>query len=197
MRLAQRKRAMPLLRILQQVREQVPDDVPLRAVIVGDGPQRNAMANFLAKTGLDDWVELPGRLERAQVADVLAGSHIFLAPATLESFGIAALEARCAGLPVIAMRVSGVGEFVHDGEEGLLVDSDDEMAEAATRLVLDAELRRRIRTHNCLTPTVLGWDHAVQRAVRPLPTARCRVAAALARPGRGRVVAAHTSQRAS
>jgi glycosyltransferase involved in cell wall biosynthesis len=41
---------------------------------------------------------------------------LFLAPATLESFGIAALEARCSGLPVLARGASGAGAFVVEGQ---------------------------------------------------------------------------------
>ena len=45
------------------------------------------------------------------------GAHVSLA--TMESFGIAALEARAAGLPVVALRRGGVREFVEDGVDGL------------------------------------------------------------------------------
>jgi glycosyltransferase involved in cell wall biosynthesis len=84
-----------------------------------------------------------------------------MAPARLESFGIAALEARCAGLPVVAMTAGGVGEFVSDGREGLLVRDDAEMARAISRLATDTLLRRRIRTHNATTTTSLDWPHTL------------------------------------
>lgn len=164
MRLAHRKRALPYLRILAGIRARVPAQIPLRAVIVGDGPQRAKVERLAARLGLD-WVEIVGRLDRRDVASVLTNSHLFLAPSTMESFGIAALEARCAGLPVVAMRVGGVGEFVRDGREGVLVDSDDEMAAATTALVLDDNRRRDLRAHNCSVGTELDWPHAVERAL--------------------------------
>ena len=160
-RLARRKRVLPLLRGLAEVRRQVPDDVALRALIVGDGPQLAAATRLRKRLGLSSWVELTGRLDRAAVDDQLAAAHVFLAPARLESFGIAALEARCAGLPVVAMTAGGVGEFVSDGREGLLVEDDAAMARAISRLATDTLLRRRIRTHNATTTTTLDWPHTL------------------------------------
>lgn len=162
MRLAHRKRALPLVRILAEVRARLPEQLPVRAVVAGDGPQRDRVERYAASLGVD--LELRGRLDRGQVAHLLAQSHVFLAPATMESFGIAALEARTAGLPVVAMRVGGVGEFVTHEREGLLVGSDAAMAGAVARLVTDTELRQRIRRHNCLNPTNLEWGESVRRA---------------------------------
>ena len=68
---------------------------------------------------------------------MLGRAHVFVAPADLESFGIAALEARCAGLPVVAKSSGGVREFVRDGVEGLLCDTDEDMVQALVRLGSD------------------------------------------------------------
>lgn len=78
---------------------------------------------------------MTGRLDRTAIAGHLAAAPVFLAPATLASFGIAALEARSVGVPVVAMRAGDVGDFVRDGVEGLLVDSDSEMASASAGLL--------------------------------------------------------------
>lgn len=163
MRIAARKRALPLIGVLEQVRRQVDRDTEVRAVVVGDGPQLGAVRRRVRDEGMEDWVQLPGRLSRPQVAAQLEQAHLFLAPAHLESFGIAALEARCAGVPVVAMRGSGVAEFVLDGVEGRLVDSDREMADVAAELLADPEKLAQMRAHNLSTPTGLGWEHAVRR----------------------------------
>ena len=52
-------------------------------------------------------MRLAGRVDRAELTEIYRRADLFLAPAYLESFGIAALEARCAGLPVVAMRAPG------------------------------------------------------------------------------------------
>ena len=106
-------------------------------------------------------VELVGRRTRDEIRTAFARADVFVAPANLESFGIAALEARCAGLPVVAMARTGIREFVANGREGLLAQSDRDMVEQLLRLIRDPELRQRIATHNRdggrPTSTGPGW----------------------------------------
>lgn len=163
MRLAPRKRPMPLLRILRQVREAVPPDVRIRATVVGGGPQQAAMERWSARHGMTDWVRLTGRLERNALREIFRRADVFVAPARLESFGIAALEARTAGLPVVAMAQAGIREFVRPEVEGLLADDDAGMAAAVTRLVVDAPLRRRIAAHNHAVLPDMTWPNVLER----------------------------------
>jgi glycosyltransferase involved in cell wall biosynthesis len=111
------------------------------------------------------WVELPGRLGAAALRDLYARADVYAAPAVLEAFGIATLEARTAGLPVVARAGTGVEEFVTDSREGLLAASDHEFAAALRRLVTDPGLRARIAAHNRNVPPAVGWDEVVARSV--------------------------------
>jgi glycosyltransferase involved in cell wall biosynthesis len=184
MRLSRRKRPMPLLHILRKLRERVPSSVDLRAVVVGDGPLRERMLSYLRMHEMDDWVRLPGRLERPDIRRVFSFSDLYVAPAELESFGIAALEARSAGLPVVASRHGGVGEFISDGDEGFLTGSDREMVQALTTLVLDRRTREAISTHNRLVAPSVNWPIVLERA-EVLYAAAQRRAAAYAAVRRG------------
>lgn len=161
MRLAQRKRAVPLVKILERVRAQVPAHVRVRAVVVGDGPQRGAVERALARRGMDGWVHLAGRLDREQIRALYLQADVYLAPATLESFGLAALEARCAGLPVVAMRCGGVVEFVQEGVDGFLVGDDAEMAAVTARLLRTPAELEAVRAHNTATAPSMTWDRVV------------------------------------
>src|SRR5690606_33489219 len=147
-RLAPRKQPVGLLRILEKARARVPAAIPLRATVVGDGPARPAMERYLARRGMTGWVSLPGRCSRERIAKVLESADVFIAPAPRESFGIAALEARTAGLPVVARSQSGVADFVEHGTEGLLGRDSGALAEAVARLCEDRGLRERITRHN-------------------------------------------------
>jgi glycosyltransferase involved in cell wall biosynthesis len=162
MRLALRKRPLPLLRMLRRARRALPAGIDLRAVIVGDGRQRAAMERYLRRHRMD-WVELPGRLPRSGIRSVFERADLFVAPATLESFGIAALEARCSGLPVLARAGSGVGAFVVDGQDGLLAGSDGDMVGALVRLAGDPEERERMAMHSRRVPVDLGWPAVLRR----------------------------------
>ncbi len=164
-RLASRKRVLPLVDILAEVRRQVDPRVPLRAVLAGDGPQHDAVQRRLRALGIDSWVEMPGRLTRAQVRTLYAGADVFLAPAVLESFGLAALEARCAGLPVIARAQGGVGEFVRHGVEGLLVDDDADMARSTAALLGSPDMLARMTRFNRTVPVALDWASVVDQCL--------------------------------
>lgn len=163
MRLAPRKRPMHLLKMIRRVREQLPATLRLRLrlVIVGEGPERGSLERYIVRHGLDDAVQLVGRLSRDEIRTEFARSDIFVAPANLESFGIAALEARCAGLPVVAKARTGIREFVANGQEGLLAQSDRDMVDQLLWLIRDPELRHRIAAHNREVPSRVDWSEVV------------------------------------
>ena len=89
---------------------------------------------------LEDW---PNRAVRAAWRRAIAG---VVPSAWQEPFGIVALEAMDAGVPVVASATGGLAEVVDDGETGLLVPPGDAgaLADAIGRLVADVELRRRL-----------------------------------------------------
>ena len=94
-----------------------------------------------------------------------AASDVYLSPARLESFGIAALEARTVGLPVIGRSGSGVGEFVEHGVNGLVVDSDEEMAAAVAGLATDLSAVGAMRAWNVDHPPRQRWADVARLAV--------------------------------
>ena len=89
-------------------------------MIVGEGPERPRLERYRAvrSHGLAGSVELAGRRSREEIRDLYATADVFVAPANLESFGIAALEARCAGVPVVAFGHTGISEFVTTAAPG-------------------------------------------------------------------------------
>lgn len=161
-RLAARKRPRHLIRMLRDVRTQVPDHVRLEAVLVGDGSQRRLLEVLLRRYGMADWVRLAGIRTHAEVRELFESVDVYVAPATLESFGIAALEARCAGLPVVARARSGIAGFITHGVDGLLARDDQEMTEQLVRIVTDSDLRTGLRNHNRAHRPPTGWDEVLQ-----------------------------------
>ncbi len=146
MRLHPRKRARALFTIVDRAQRMAGPDVKISLDIVGDGVERPAIERLARERA--GQVRLHGWLERDAIARLLAQSHVFLLPTRMESFGIAALEAMSAGLPVLARRDTGVEDFVIDGENGLLGRSDDDLAKALARLAGDGDLRASIAARN-------------------------------------------------
>ncbi len=163
MRTARRKRPLALLQILQEVRRRVPEQTRLRAVLVGTGPLDRAVRRRLERSDLGSWVFQAGQLDRSDIARVLARCDLYLAPARLESFGIAALEARCAGLPVIGMAQSGLRDFIEDGIEGHLVETDEEMAASTAHLLTHPEQLHTMRSYNLRHRPPTDWSVVLER----------------------------------
>lgn len=162
MRFTHRKRPMALVSMLAQARAALAGRVRLRATIVGDGPMRAQVARALRRAGLADCVDLPGRLERPAIAELYSRADIYVAPAELESFGIAALEARCAGLPVLGRTGTGLVDFIAHGVEGLLADDDQRLAAHLIALAGDPVLRTAMSGHNRAQPPSVTWPDIVR-----------------------------------
>ena len=163
MRMAHRKRPLALVETLRRVRRDLSPQVRLRAVLVGDGPQRPAVRRAVARHGLDGWVSVPGAMDHAAIKDLYRSAQVFVAPATLESFGIAALEARAAGLAVVTRAGTGVSDFVTHGQDGLVVGSDDELAAGLLRLCTEPRLLDDLLRHNATHAPSFDWSDVLWR----------------------------------
>ena len=157
-RLAVRKRGLALLRALRRARRLLPSDVRIRAVIVGDGSQRWILRGWNRLLGSDAWIELPGRLGHDEIRELFRRADVFVAAARLESFGIAALEARCAALPVVAFAGNGIESFVRHGRDGLLATSDRDLARAIARLAAQPDRRLDLATRARESVARFAWD---------------------------------------
>ncbi|MRW89954.1 glycosyltransferase [Duganella sp. FT80W] len=146
---------------------------PLR--VVGDGP----LAEAVAQAAQLDYL---GPRSAPQVQDLMRGSSFLVAPSTcLETFGLAAVEAFAAGLPVIASGHGGLGELIQDGVTGLHVRPGDaaDLASAigwarrhpAAMLAMGRAARARYLEH--YTPQRnFALLHAIYQHVLSLPGAR-------------------------
>jgi glycosyltransferase involved in cell wall biosynthesis len=163
MRMVRRKRPLALVETLRRLRDQLPPDVRIRAVLVGDGPQRPSVLNAVARHGMDGWVSVPGSMDHEAIRDVYRSADVFVAPATLESFGIAALEARAAGLAVVTRAGTGVSDFVTHEQDGLVAGTSAELASALVRLCTDPRLLADLRTHSARHPPAFDWSDVLWR----------------------------------
>lgn len=155
MRLQRKKRPRELLRAFAQAAART--KVSARLLLLGDGPERAAIRRDVADLelhGEQARVEVLGWVDRNVVRDTYANADGFVLASVRESFGIAALEARAAGLPVITMR-SGTAEFLTHGVDALLCDDDADLTRAIALFLGDSALRARLRDQ---TPSLARYD---------------------------------------
>jgi glycosyltransferase involved in cell wall biosynthesis len=129
-----------------------------RSLIVGEGPMRRKMEAALPQT------QFTGLLSGENLAVAYASSDIFFFPSETETFGLVVLEALASGLAVISANSGGSRSMIKHGENGFLVDGQEEakMTEYIVRLIRDARLRDRIRMRARASVQRLDRSHIEQ-----------------------------------
>ena len=164
LRWIERKRPLQVVRAFAHAVRDTPGcDAVLK--MYGDGPLRDRLTQEVTDSGLADRITLVGRVERSELARAFTCADIYLQTSPADSFGISTLEARSAGLAVIALRSSGVSDFVTDGVDGLLADDDAGLARELAALLGDDELLERIKEHNYEVDPLPEWGTVVQMNV--------------------------------
>lgn len=127
------------LRLLDQ--RAAPEAPRLRLLVLGEGPQRPA----LAAQGAGLPVHFAGAVLAAR-ADFVATSDVYCFTAAIASHPMALLEGMAAGRPVLAHDIAGVRQLITDGVEGFVLPLGEPRAYAAalSRLAADRDLRRRL-----------------------------------------------------
>lgn len=136
-----------------------------RCVLVGDGPERPRLESMARELGLEERVELAGRVDDERLVDLYSGClGVFYAPFD-EDYGYVTVEAFKSGKPVITTDDSGgVLEFVRDGHNGLVSapGSRRQIAAAIDRLAADRGLAERLGAAGREDVAGIGWDAVVE-----------------------------------
>jgi glycosyltransferase involved in cell wall biosynthesis len=166
MRLSRKKRPERLVRAFASAVRFTGGSPRMRLIIAGDGPDRRALRRLADALHIGTMVELPGHMDRESLRDLYHRTHAFVLPSERESFGIAALEARAAGLPVIAMLAGGARDFIVRGVDGLLVRDEPELARAISRLAIETPFREYMAAHNRAAPPAYDWPDVADLHLR-------------------------------
>ena len=116
---------------------------PAKLLFIGDGPERYAAEVLAEQLGVHRDTLFLGKVKNP--IEALLISDLFMLPSESESFGLSALEAMAAGVPVVASTAGGISEVVEDGVAGILcpIGDVDALAEAALHLLSDPERLER------------------------------------------------------
>ncbi len=129
-----------LLESLTVIKQQHPD---ILLTVVGDGPDREQLAQMTERLGLSAQVNYVGYKSQGEVRDYLRQTDLFVLPSFAEGVPVVLMEAMASGVPVVATQVGGVNELVENGVNGYLVPPANASAltEHIEKLLNDRQLR--------------------------------------------------------
>lgn len=135
------KRTDDVVRVFEKVNKVLPS----KLLFVGDGPERSHIESLARQSEANKDIVFLGRQE--EVEDIMAISDLFLLPSEYESFGLVALEAMAAEVPVISTNVGGLPEINIEGVTGFLsnVGDTDNMADNAIKILSDENLLKSMK----------------------------------------------------
>jgi glycosyltransferase involved in cell wall biosynthesis len=130
--------------VLIEVIKDLTDD--WRLVIVGEGPEREALEKLINKNNLENMVKITGMLPRDQMFQVLASSDVFVLNTAFESFSFQVVEAMHAKVPVITTNIGNLSEIIGNGKEGILIEPNNkkEILGAIKKISSDSSFREMI-----------------------------------------------------
>jgi len=140
-RLVPMKGMNDLIAAFRRVRDEIPN---IELEIAGAGPQLEDLRLRTDRLRLADSVRFLGWVPT--MTSLLRTWTIYVQPSVIEPFGIAALEAMAAGVPVIGTSNGGLPEIIDDGNTGIIVPPGDSaaLAEAIIFLMRNPEILRQM-----------------------------------------------------
>jgi N-acetyl-alpha-D-glucosaminyl L-malate synthase BshA len=135
------KRVEDVVRVFRKLRS----NINAKLVLVGDGPERNNVEHLCRELEVYNDTRFLGKVKN--VEELLGFADIFLLPSESESFGLAALEAMAASVPVVSTNTGGIPEVNVQGKTGFLtnVGDVDGMAKFALEILTNDELCAEMR----------------------------------------------------
>jgi glycosyltransferase involved in cell wall biosynthesis len=138
------KRVTAIVPAIALAREQLPE---LRAVIFGDGPDRERVLGQIGEHGLDGIVDAPGFAPADEVHETMRRALCHLFPSEREGYGIVVVEAAAIGTPTVVVEGpdNAAAELVDDGQNGLVARSAGpaDLADAILRVAAAGPTLRR------------------------------------------------------
>jgi glycosyltransferase-like protein len=175
-----RKGSITLLEGFAELRRTVPDALLLIAGGTTLFDYRHELARFAERAGelgVTEHVRRLGALDQDEIERLFRAADAFAFPSVKEGFGLAALEAVAAGLPLVASDLDVFRGFLADGESALLTPVGDAgaLARALARVAHDEALRARLRAGGAQVVARHTWAasaRAHERAYERMAVAR-------------------------
>lgn len=146
-RLTKEKNLPFLIKAFKEIKLQMPCNT---LVLTAQGPMEAELKSLCSKLGLsaNSDVVFTGALPFETLVNVYHSADLFVFSSLTETQGLVVTEAMAAGLPVVAVRASGVQDMVDDGVDGILTDNDrDEFVAAVCKVLGDEEIYQTLKAN--------------------------------------------------
>lgn len=132
--------------------------------VLGDGPDRGRLVRQADALGLRARVCFHGDVRGAEKYEMIAGAHAVLMPSRFETFGMVAVEAQAAGVPVVAFDVGPLREVAGGGDACLIPSFDARrFADAVVTIVNDPERRAHLGRTGRAWARQYDWDRLAEQ----------------------------------
>lgn len=142
-RLAPVKGVGVLIEAIARLAAEMPD---IHCTLVGDGPERAALAQLARDLGVDRHITFAGATGQDAILRYYQQADVFALPSFAEGVPVVLMEAMATGVPAIATAVGGIGELIEHGTSGLIVPPGNVplLTGALRRVLTDGDLHARL-----------------------------------------------------
>jgi glycogen(starch) synthase len=152
-----------LLSSYARVAQRLSTDVP-PLIVIGDGPDASTALGLAARLGVNRLVEFRGRIEGPEKYRLMASAHAVLVPSRYETFGMVAVEALAAGVPVAGFDIGPLREVAAPGGARLVPQFDVEaLATEVVTVVRKPAYRVQLGAQGRRWAKQFGWNEIASR----------------------------------
>lgn len=143
-RLAEEKNWVTLLEAFAIAQKTQP---AIRLVLLGDGPQAEALRRLAGELEIQERVTFVGKVPFEEVPNYLKAADLFSFASITETQGLVTLEAMAAGLPAVAVDAAGTRDILEDGKQGFLTQNDpQDLASKIVEVVASPSLMSKFKS---------------------------------------------------
>jgi glycosyltransferase involved in cell wall biosynthesis len=137
----------------------------LKLIVLGEGQEKDRLSELSRTLGLNDSVNLIGKVPFSEVINYLAASDIFILNSNYEGMSHILLEAMQCGIPVISTYSGGTPEIITSGQEGLLVhyNNEQEIVDAVVQLLSDQQTAKEMAARAMTRAQKFSWAQTVSQ----------------------------------
>jgi N-acetyl-alpha-D-glucosaminyl L-malate synthase BshA len=154
-------RKLKRVRDVVEIFIRITKEMPAKLLLIGDGPERPELESYTRSLPLCNDIKFLGKQE--QIEDILPIADLFLLPSEYESFGLSALEAMAAEVPVISTNAGGLPEININGFSGFMSNVGDieDMSKNAIAILSDPLVHQQFKSNAFTQAKRFGIDTIV------------------------------------